>query len=373
MNERDVDRLGAAAGIVASASVGVPMLLATLGGEGPGALWWVAYLLHLGAFLLTNRSPDDRPRWLGDRPLLAVMVAAGSLAFAIAPALGFIAVLLVITTAIAAFVVPIRVTIAILVGQTALIAVATARVTDSPDIVILTTLVYAAFQAFAVALVSSRQREAVARSELEVVNAELRAANALLDASSRSAERVRIARDLHDLVGHQLTALALELEVATHQPAAPADEHVRRARSIAKQLLASVREAVGDLRVRRIELRDALAAAVAGLPRPHVHLDVDEHLEVDDDTAIALVRCVQEIVTNALRHADASNLTIVIDRRADGRIHLEATDDGRGTHTVEPGNGLTGMRERIETLDGAIRFSTDPGRGFRIDAEVPAT
>jgi signal transduction histidine kinase len=373
MDERDVDRLGAAAGIVASASVGVPMLLATLGGDDPGALWWVAYLLHLGAFLLTNRSPDDRPSWLGDRPVLAVMVASGSLAFAIAPALGFIAVLLVITTAVAAFVVPIRVTIAILVGQTALIAVATAGVTDAPDIVILTTLVYAAFQAFAVALVSSRQREAAARSELEVVNAELRAANALLDVSSRSAERVRIARDLHDLVGHQLTALALELEVATHQPAAPAEEHVLRARSIAKQLLASVREAVGDLRVRRIELRDALAAVVADLPRPYVHLDVDEHLEVDDDTAIALVRCVQEIVTNALRHAEASNLTIVIDRRADGRIHLSATDDGRGTHAVEPGHGLTGMRERIETLGGAIRFSSGPGRGFRIDAEVPAT
>jgi signal transduction histidine kinase len=337
----------------------------------PGALWWVAYLLHLGAFLLTDRSLGDGPRGLWDRPLLAVMVAAGSLAFAIAPSLGFIAVLLVITVAVAAFVVPIRVTITILVGQTALVTVATARVTDSPDIVALTTLVYAAFQAFAVALVSSRQREALARSELEVLNAELRAANVLLDASGRSAERVRIARDLHDLVGHQLTALALELEVATHHLAAPADEHVRRARSIAKQLLASVREAVGDLRVRRVELRDALAAAIAGLPRPHVHLEVDEHLEVDDDTAIALVRCVQEIVTNAVRHADASNLTIVIDRRADGNIHLEATDDGRGRQAVELGNGLTGMRERIEAVGGAIRFSTQLGRGFRIDAEVP--
>jgi signal transduction histidine kinase len=371
MDERDIDRLGAAAGVVASVSVGVPMLLAALDGQGPGALWWVAYLLHLVAFLSTDRPVEDRPAWLGDRPLLAVMVAAGSLAFAIAPAMGFIAVLLVITSAVAAFVVPIRMTLLILVGQTAVIAVATARVTDAPDIVILTTLVYAAFQAFAVVLVSSRQREAAARSELEVVNAELRAANALLDASSRSAERVRIARDLHDLVGHQLTALALELEVATHHVAGPADEHVRRARSIAKQLLASVRDAVGDLRVRRLELRDALAAAVAGLPRPHVHLDVDEQLEVDDDTAIALVRCVQEIVTNAVRHADAANLTIVIDRRADGCVHLEASDDGRGTHALEPGNGLTGMRERIEALDGAIRFSTDPGHGFRIDAQVP--
>lgn len=371
MNERDLDRLGAAAGIVASASVGVPMLLAALGGEGPGGLWWVAYLLHLGAFLLTDRPLEDRPRWLGDRLLLAVMVGAGSLAFAMDPALGFIAVLLVITVAFAAFVVPIRVTLLILVGQTALVAVATARVTDSPDIVILTTVVYAAFQAFAVVLVSSRQREAAARRELEAVNAELRAANALLDASGRSAERVRIARDLHDLVGHQLTALALELEVATHHVAAPADEHVRRARAIAKQLLASVREAVGDLRVGRMELGDALAAAVLGLPRPHVHLEVDEHLEVDDDTAITLVRCVQEIVTNAVRHAEASNLTIVIDRRADGCIHLEAIDDGRGRQAVEPGNGLTGMCERIEALDGSIRFSTDPGRGFRIDAEVP--
>ena len=161
------------------------------------------------------------------------------------------------------------------------------------------------------------------------------------------------------------------LRAPTACPAAPADEHVRRARSIAKQLLASVREAVGDLRVRRMELHDALATAVAGLPRPHVHLDVDEHLEVDDDTAIALVRCVEEIVTNAVRHADASNLASVIDRRADGRIHLKATDDGRGTLAVEPGNGLTGMRERIEALGGAIGFSADPGRGFHIDAEVP--
>src|SRR6056297_6295 len=362
MDEQDLDRFGAAAGVVASAAVGVPFLLATLAAQGPGPWWWVAYLGHLAAFLLINRPLQRRPPWLGDRPLLAVLVVAGSVAFLLAPETSIVSVLFVVTAAAAAFVVPIRVALLVLAVQTIVGAVATAWVVDSLDATISITLVYGAFQAFALVVVSSQQREGAARRELEAVNTELRTANALLDASSRGAERVRIARDLHDLIGHQLTALTLELEVASHHATAPSDEHVGRARSIAKQLLTSVREAVGDLRAPRLDL-EATLLAVTDLARPQVHLDVDDQLEVDDDTRIALVRCVQEIVTNTVRHAEASNLTIVLEHGANGSLRLDAAGDGVGAPAEEPGNGLTGLRERIESLGGEVRFSTAPGRG----------
>ena len=87
-----------------------------------------------------------------------------------------------------------------------------------------------------------------ARDELRKVNSELRATQALLAENTRIAERVRIARELHDLVGHHLTALTLNLEVVTHLVDGKSLEHVQQAHALAKLLLADVREVVSDMR-----------------------------------------------------------------------------------------------------------------------------
>lgn len=210
----------------------------------------------------------------------------------------------------------------------------------------------------------------MSRRRLAAAHTELRATSALLEDSSRANERLRIARDLHDVVGHQVTALALELEVASHQSSPPASEHVTRARRIAKDLLADMRATVGELRDESPDLRTALEAIVTDLPQPHVHLHIAEEVRIDGPRLTTLVRCVQEIVTNAIRHAEAANLWIDITTNGAGGTVLRARDDGRGAPSLTPGNGLTGINERVEQRGGHTRFTS--AEGFHVVAEIPA-
>lgn len=374
---REPERLGSLAGLLASVAVGVPMLLDTArtGGElivGPVALWWVSYLGYLVVFALYSQVPEvARPRWLRDRVLLPVQGVAGALAFALTPRYGWMAVLLVVTAASVAYDLPRRATAGVVAAQMVLAAVVTAQAQLPPLEAVLAVVIYTSFQVFAVFAIWAQQREAAARERLAEAHAQLRATTAMLEASSRSAERLRIARDLHDLVGHQLTALALELEVASRTGAGPGDAHVGRARTIAKELLADVREAVGELRAPKRELREALNAVLDGLPGPQIHLEVADDVRVDDETVLALVRCVQEVVTNTVRHADAERLDVEVARLADGGVRLAAQDDGRGAAVLRPGNGLASISERIEGLGGTVRFDTQDGRGMRVVAEIP--
>jgi signal transduction histidine kinase len=102
-----------------------------------------------------------------------------------------------------------------------------------------------------------------------------------------------------------------------------------------------------------------------------IHLDVPESLAVDDAArADALIRCVQEIITNASRHSQARNLWIRLAVRADG-IALDAHDDGRGAASIDYGHGLTGMRERFEAHAGQVEFSWGEGTGFRVHGFLP--
>ncbi len=118
-------------------------------------------------------------------------------------------------------------------------------------------------------------RQNAARDELRRVNSELRATQSLLAENTRIAERVRIARELHDLVGHHLTALTLNLEVVTHLVDGKVLEHVQQAHSLARLLLADVREVVSDMRQDdMVNLADALHTLTEGVPKPRIHLDL---------------------------------------------------------------------------------------------------
>lgn len=371
------ERFGALAGLIASAAVGVPVLRASFvdGGTqsaGPLWLWWACYLGYLVAFALLGQVPQDRrPTWVADRGLLAVQGTLGAIAYALAPAGGWAVVLLVVTAAACAYELSSRATVAVVSGQTMLIAVVTARTELDPLNAATSVVVFASFQVFAVLVIWTQKRETAARARLAEAHSELRAATALLAASSRTAERLRIARDLHDVVGHQLTALILELEAATHAVPSSDPLHARRARDIARDLLGNVRIAVDELRGEPPALQEALADVATGFPRPDIELAIAEDLDVDDTVSLALVRCVQEIVTNTVRHADATHLRIGLSEDGRGGIRLAARDDGRGTARLRPGNGLSGMRERIEHLGGTVEFASEPGHGMRVTAEVP--
>jgi len=215
-------------------------------------------------------------------------------------------------------------------------------------------------------------RQLTARDELRKVNSELRATQALLAENTRIAERVRIARELHDLVGHHLTALTLNLQVATHLVEGKALEHVQQAHSLAKLLLVDVREVVSEMRDDdKVELADALRTLVEGVPHPQIHLDLPTELSMTDPLhAQVMLRCAQEMITNSLRHARAKNLWISLVHDESG-VAMIARDDGRGTDAVEVGNGLKGMAERLRQLGGELKIESSPGAGFSLHAWVP--
>lgn len=237
----------------------------------------------------------------------------------------------------------------------------------------LQAVLYLGFAAlmFVTSMVARQQDEA--REEQRRLNSELRATRALLAESSRIGERMRIARELHDLVGHHLTALTLNLEVASHRVPVSEVAPVRQAQAIAKQLLSDVREVVSELRQgETLDLSQALRSLIEGVPTLKVHLQLPPVLGVDEPhRAQVMLRTVQEILTNTARHAGARNLWLSFSRTDAGELKLDARDDGRGAVTIRPGNGLNGMRERLAEVGGRLAISAEPGRGFTLSAWLP--
>ena len=245
----------------------------------------------------------------------------------------------------------------------------------SPRPAFLLTPPYLGFQILAFLVFAALEREARGREELTRANAELRSARELLAQSSRAAERLRIARELHDAVGHRLVALSLNLEVASHRVAGEALEPIQVAQSLNRQVLTDIGEIVDTLgRAQRLDLRRALEAMTEEIPRPRVHLRLPDDLTVEDaGVAHLLLRCCQEIVTNAAKHAGAENLWLDVTQE-DGAIEVRARDDGHGAEIAEAvaaGRGLAGMRERLESAGGSLEVATRPGMGFAVAALVP--
>jgi signal transduction histidine kinase len=228
---------------------------------------------------------------------------------------------------------------------------------------------YLGFQVLTFFTVRLLAREARARADLERTNKELVATRRLLAESTRLTERLRIARELHDAMGHHLAGLSLNLELLSQQRAS--SPPLETARSLTRRLLDDVESLVETLgRERGIDLPRALAALAVEIPRPRVHVEAGELMVEDAEQAHALWRCCQEIVTNAVKHAEAENLWIAIRRRG-GQLELTARDDGGGATQLAAGHGLEGMRRRLEELGGGVDFETRPGAGFRVRVTLP--
>ena len=237
------------------------------------------------------------------------------------------------------------------------------------------SMLYGGFSLFVFVTSLVARQQTQAREEQRRLNAELRATRALLAESARVNERTRISRELHDLLGHHLTALSLNLEVAGHITEGQAQEHVRQAHTLARLLLTDVREAVSQLREGgAIDLAAALRPLTERVPGLQIHLDIAEPLNVEDpERGHVLLRCTQEIITNTVRHAGAQNLWLQV-RRVRHGVEIQARDDGRGGAggQVVAGNGLRGMRERLAEFGGELEFSALPEEGFRLRAWVPS-
>ena len=360
-----------AAGLVTWIASGVPAALAIADGRMPAA----AALAWLGAFaafgLAFSLVCFGRTRGVNAQRALVLVQSVAGLVMAVTARDGLAGATLVVAAAQLPKLVSSRAAAVWVAIQTALLAAAFASM--GGRVVALTAGgAYLGFQMFAMATATLALRERTARQELARANAELQATQALLAEDSRVAERLRISRDLHDMLGHHLTALSLQLEVASRLASGPAAERVAEAHAITRLLLSDVRDVVSRLRVSsRFDLASAIRSLADAATQLQVHVDVADGATIDDPLqAHAILRCVQEVITNAMRHAQARNLWISVQRRDDG-IVLTARDDGRGVDAVTSGNGLRGMRERFEELSGRVDVSSKPGAGFEVQAFVP--
>ena len=200
-------------------------------------------------------------------------------------------------------------------------------------------------------------------------NTKLRMAQEEVEQLAKLAERERISRDLHDVLGHTLSVIVLKAELARRLLARDPDRsavEIADVEQIARKALSDVREAIRGYRT------EGLAAEIE---RAHRTLDAagvsltcksePPKLLPAEETVLSLI--VREAVTNIVRHAQASRAVLSFDWRG-GRCSMVVEDDGRGGVRLE-GNGLRGIRERIEALGG--HFSLDAAQGTRLVIELP--
>jgi signal transduction histidine kinase len=321
----------------------------------------------IGAYALAGRvEPGSRTHFM----LLVTQSVAAMGMIVIYPSF-IVTVLMVVIAWQIAWAVPLRVALIAVAVQSALLALV--NCVPSPDpmnwLVLITTF---GFEFFAVSAAHLARREADARAKLVKVNDELRATQALVTESARVAERMRISRDLHDVLGHDLTTLAIHLDVASRMAEGRTAKHLQHARELAGGLLDQVRTAVNQVRIQPVDLQETLQSLAEGVVGLKVSLIFPNELfAIDAPRADTILRCVQELITNALRHADATELVIELRQMDDGALDITGRDNGHGGTFVE-GAGLAGMRERFELLGGKLSISSSIGRGLTVSGRIPA-
>lgn len=337
-------------------------------GGAVSSLWFIPFAV-MGVAVLAAMTLKLRPSlfWA----LLGVQLAAVVAMTLIVPWAGMSSFLVVIALQVGMATGPVKALTWVAFQNLAIIA--TLAQALNPDLCWVLTK-SAALQLLFVFTAQALRREAETGRALAESNRELRSAQAIIANTARNAERLRISRDLHDAWGHELTALGLQLEIASHvtEPAR-ANEHVLHAKGLSRELLAKVRDVVATLREsERCDLQDALEALAKSVPAPAIHVEFAPGVQVSPDQAHALMRCAQEAITNAVRHAEASNLWLQVTRHRDG-VRLVARNDGTARPaTSTPGSGLVGMRERVESLGGRLAVRRGANSGFTVDAWLPS-
>ncbi|TWI01116.1 signal transduction histidine kinase [Luteimonas cucumeris] len=335
---------------------------------------WLALYLAFGAlYWWVSRSVGQRRSRPVDYALLLVLTLC-AIGIGYLSRSGIGSILLMVVAVLLPWLSSMRFALLCLIaGNVAMYPVFVFLIYMPPLVALLQSLAYVGFAAFVFITSLVARQQAEARDEQRRLNAELRATRTLLAESARVNERTRISRELHDLLGHHLTALSLNLEVATHLTEGKAQEHVRQAHTLARLLLTDVREAVSQLREGgAIDVGAALRPLAENVPALDIQMQIDEPLTMDDpERAHVLLRCTQEIITNTVRHANAGKLWIGV-RREQGLISIDARDDGDGVETILPGNGLRGMRERLQQYQGTLQVESRPGQGFHLRVSLPA-
>ncbi|MFF5212721.1 sensor histidine kinase [Streptosporangium sp. NPDC000396] len=320
-----------------------------------------------------HRYPARTPRW----PAVALLAARIALFVAVAAAdgSGLSRALFVLVPFTAYFAFGRAVAVALAVACVALLAAAGAvadpRWYAAPEQV-------SDLLMFCVGLVLAVTMAAVAVEERRA-RAELAASTARVAELSATAERNRVARDIHDELGHHLTAIVVLLEKATafrDLDSGTADRAVQDAHDSARRALDDVRRSVRTLREEDapFSLSEALTDLVAGQSDgggPAVVLEFAGEENGHDAMALrALYRAAQEGITNSRRHARATRVLVSAAFDAAG-AKLVVRDDGRGFSPEREGYGLLGMRERVQLAGGQVDIGSAPGGGTRLTVTIP--
>ncbi|MFB9203421.1 sensor histidine kinase [Nonomuraea spiralis] len=200
--------------------------------------------------------------------------------------------------------------------------------------------------------------------------------------AAATAERLRLARDVHDVVAHSMGLISMRAGIANHVAAthpeeagealAIIEETSRKALVDLRGLLGLLRDASGD-RDRPTYVSDSLRELVAAIPAGdvRVELDVEPGLTLGDEAAVVVHRLVQESLTNVLKHAGPARCRVAVGTRAEAELLVEVVDDGRGGTPRAGGHGLAGLEERVTLYGGTFSAGPEPAGGFAVRARLP--
>jgi signal transduction histidine kinase len=231
---------------------------------------------------------------------------------------------------------------------------------------------YSTFCTFALLVYWLQLSEHEARSSLARANVEILGARSLVVEGVRHAERLRISRELHDSLGHQLTALRLQLELADrHSDASATQSALAAAQTLSREAITDLRNVVATIQNEDwSDFPAALSALAAGLPGTSIRVDAVDGFAVTGEVGHVLFRCIQEAVTNSLKHSGGSCISISLSQGAEN-LEVLVRDDGRTTRHFTPGYGLQGIEARAVQLGGTSTAGPAPDGGFQVRIVVP--
>lgn len=331
-------------------------------------VWWGLYAVYVAAFAACVGWALPRQGTVTAVLLLAAQTFAALGANWLIPTLiaGVAtggALLVVIASQLARL--PMAVAVPWVVGQHTVLLIIYLNAWPTP-VALVAGIAFAAFSFVVMAMERLSLREQRLRLTLERTLAELTAARQCLEDRARDAERLRISRDLHDLLGHHLVALSLQLQLAERSDPQFARGCLARASSLTRLLLADLRAVVADLREQPpVDLVEALNALSdrRGAPRVEIRAPLSGRPS-DSVVAETVLRAAQELVTNARKHAQAGEIRVQL-----GEGELLVEDDGVGG-PIAPGTGIRGLHERLDAIGGSLVIE-HPGRGTRARVRFP--
>lgn len=204
-------------------------------------------------------------------------------------------------------------------------------------------------------------------NKLQKMHSELIAAQHMLHENTKNTERLRISRDLHDSLGHHLTALNLHLQLAEKSLSTPPPS-LLIAKQQAQELLSQIRSSVSTLRQKRAhELKTSLHAMCESIPSPKITLNIDPAFDIENnDLAHDIFCCIQESINNVIKHAYATKMQITL-AKFDTLLKITIEDNGIGkVEHLKQGNGLAGIRERLSQYDGLLIIENISSQGIRL-------